>query len=274
MGSGAFLVQACRYLAERLLEAWAKAGTGGRHLPIDPTERMIEARRIVAERCLYGVDRNSMAAELAKLSLWLVTMSRHRPFGYLDHALRAGDSLLGVTDVNQVIYFHLNPAVGKKLHGGIFNLSEEIRIALGKALDARGKIRDHQTLDITDIQEMQLLGSRAAEYTEIARLVADAVVGATLAGGAVEDSRLAERYSRLGHILGANMSSSESLSEIVQADLNDDLPSGESDRRPLHWPLEFPEAFSGDDPGFDAIVGNPPFKGGQKITGDLGGSSP
>ena len=93
MGSGAFLVQACRYLAERLVEAWENAekqhpgevlitpeGTFSegapteRLIPADASERIAIARRVVADRCLYGVDINPMAVEMAKLSLWLITV--------------------------------------------------------------------------------------------------------------------------------------------------------------------------------------------------------
>ena len=67
-------------------------------IPADPDDRMILARRLVAERCLYGVDKNPLAVEMAKLSLWLVTMAKDRPFDYLDHALKCGDSLVGVDE--------------------------------------------------------------------------------------------------------------------------------------------------------------------------------
>src|SRR5207253_1101741 len=121
MGSGAFLVQSCRYLSEKLVAAWENAGQveplqngsnrrlqtapeglpsqgkpGEELLPIDPEERLALARRLVSERCLYGVDKNPMAVEMAKLSLWLITLSKNKPFTFLDHALRPGDSLLGV----------------------------------------------------------------------------------------------------------------------------------------------------------------------------------
>ena len=90
MGSGAFLVAACRYLAERLQEAWTGLGAGewtafGNRrdeapdeppVPADPLEREQLARRLVAERCLYGVDKNPMAVEMAKLSLWLITLAQ------------------------------------------------------------------------------------------------------------------------------------------------------------------------------------------------------
>lgn len=151
MGSGAFLVQSCRYLAERLVEAWENVETaanlspsppseGGegrgevgdpqspirnlkfiktpegdlatgdpseRLVPADAAERLAIARRYVADRCLYGVDINPMAVEMAKLSLWLITLQRDRPFTFLDHALKCGDSLLGASSVQQIENFSL-----------------------------------------------------------------------------------------------------------------------------------------------------------------------
>lgn len=59
-------------------------------LPLDETERLVVARSMVVDRCLYGVDINPMATEMAKLSLWLITMRRDRPFHFLDHALKCG----------------------------------------------------------------------------------------------------------------------------------------------------------------------------------------
>ncbi|MCB0104941.1 MAG: hypothetical protein KDE53_03515, partial [Caldilineaceae bacterium] len=98
MGSGAFLVQVCRYLADRILEALELEGFFGSHqgtkarrkedhsifAPLlettDPDERTILARRLVGERCLYGVDKNPMAVDLSKLSLWLATLAKDHPF--------------------------------------------------------------------------------------------------------------------------------------------------------------------------------------------------
>jgi hypothetical protein len=97
MGSGAFLVEACRALAARLVKAWerwpAKRPT---NIPADEDEDL-HARRLVAQRCLYGVDKNPLATDLAKLSLWLATLARDHEFTFLDHALKSGDSLVGLT---------------------------------------------------------------------------------------------------------------------------------------------------------------------------------
>ena len=80
----------------------------------DPHEVFIAACRAVADRCVYGVDRDPMAVEMAKLSLWLVTLSKERPFSFLDHALKAGDSLLGITDLEQLRHLHMDPAIGRR----------------------------------------------------------------------------------------------------------------------------------------------------------------
>ena len=89
MGSGAFLVAACRFLADLLVTAWHAHNKVPKDIPPDEDE-ILHARRIVAQRCLYGVDKNPMAVDLAKLSLWLATLAKDHPFTFLDHALRCG----------------------------------------------------------------------------------------------------------------------------------------------------------------------------------------
>ena len=103
MGSGAFLVEACRFLGEKLVEAWNHY----KELPAVPPDEdpSLFARRLVAQRCLYGVDINPFATDLAKLSLWLVTLAKDHPFTFLDHALRSGDSLVGFNRL-QIGQFH------------------------------------------------------------------------------------------------------------------------------------------------------------------------
>ncbi len=93
MGSGAFLVSACRYLAAAYEAALVR--TGAYHGSDFGARERVAARRTIAERCLYGVDLNPMAVQLARLSLWLATLAADRPLTFLDHHLQAGDSLLG-----------------------------------------------------------------------------------------------------------------------------------------------------------------------------------
>src|SRR5207244_2916011 len=94
MGSGAFLVEVCRQLGDVLVKSWHVHNQVPR-IPPDEDETL-HARRLIAQRCLYGVDKNPLAVDLAKLSLWLATLARDHPFTFLDHALRSGDSLLGL----------------------------------------------------------------------------------------------------------------------------------------------------------------------------------
>ena len=103
MGSGAFLVESCRQLGDALVEAWHAHG-GRPPLPPDEDE-LLYARRLVAQRCLYGVDKNGVAVDLAKVSLWLVTLAREHAFTFVDHALRHGDSLVGLSR-QQIERFH------------------------------------------------------------------------------------------------------------------------------------------------------------------------
>ncbi|MFN9659791.1 MAG: Eco57I restriction-modification methylase domain-containing protein, partial [Cyanobacteriota bacterium] len=96
MGSGAFLVAVCRFLAGWLVAAWEDPDGPG--FPPEfraEWDKDLYARRLIAQRCLYGVDKNPFAVNLAKLSLWLVTLSRELPFTFVDHALKEGDSLVG-----------------------------------------------------------------------------------------------------------------------------------------------------------------------------------
>src|SRR5207248_2592902 len=90
-----FLVEACRLMAERLVRAW-EVHKRTPKVP-DDEDVLTYARRLVAERCLYGVDKNPFAVDLAKLSLWLATVAQEHPFTFLDHALRHGDSLVGLS---------------------------------------------------------------------------------------------------------------------------------------------------------------------------------
>ena len=87
MGSGAFLVEACRQLGDELVKAWHVHDC----VPVIPPDEdeLLHARRLVAQRCLYGVDKNPMAVDLAKLTLWLATLAKDHPFTFLDQACGA-----------------------------------------------------------------------------------------------------------------------------------------------------------------------------------------
>lgn len=282
MGSGAFLVQVCRFLSARLVEAWSIEEAAGRmvdltgqvherhtsveSMPPGAEIRAENARRIVAERCLYGVDQNPLAVELAKLSLWLVTLSKGRPFGFLDHNLRCGDSLLGVSRLEQLTELSLDPSTTRQ--GRLFG--KAIERAVAEAVELRRKLHEIPIRDILDVEAMAMIDADARKKLEAAELLADAFVGAVFAAeGADIETRIAALAADADRVFKGEDRAIDALVGRATKDLSKDSPRGTA-RRPFHWPLEFPAVFHGATPGFDAIVGNPPFLGGQRITGVAG----
>ncbi len=283
MGSGAFLVQACRYLAERLVEAWERAerehpdqvlvtpdgelsaaSPSERMLPPDAAERLALARRYVADRCLYGVDINPMAVEMAKLSLWLITLQRDRPFTFLDHAFKCGDSLLGVTSVKQIENFSLRPG-DRQVTFATANLFRYIDAAAEK----RRGLEELPSNDNAQIGTKTRLHAEAEAATAKVKALADILIAFELRGldgTAYEDQRTEEAekvQALMKRDADARVDVSNPKSELAGA-AREALHS----RRPFHWGVEFPEVFSRG--GFDATIGNPPYLGAPKLTGTFG----
>jgi len=279
MGSGAFLVAACRYLADRLVEAWVAEGRADavRHRSGQPAadtevaQVELAARRLVAEHCLYGVDINPLAVDMAKLSLWLVTMDRERPFGFLDDRLQCGDSLLGLTSVEQLETLHVDPVAGRRLTADAFDFSAEWRSTLGQAADVRRQITAVPVVTARDVEHKQRLLADAQALSEPLQAVADAVTATGLTAAKTSARLTDAAFLGLGFTVQLAMPDDPGkLDELVET-LQAGRPAGTAPRRPLHWPLVFPEVFAdARDTGFDAIVGNPPFLGGKKISGALG----
>lgn len=280
MGSGAFLVGACRYLASALVEAWEREESpeivhrewdGWSVLYEDSDPTLMKARRLVAERCLYGVDINPMAVEMAKLSLWLVSMDPARPFTFLDDRLIAGDSLLGVTNVDQIRYMHMDPKAGRELHAAVALDEKDFAKGLWELIDATATMRRELAEMPGDTAEQ--VAAKAAKLGEVraatgrTKAYADLVVGAGLAG-AGKSAAAANNLFVIATEVATEAGGK--ARERAREWLATDQPAGAFNRMPVHWPLEFPEIFSDRGVGFDAVIGNPPFLGGTKITGATG----
>jgi len=259
MGSGAFLVEACRQLGDHLIDAWAAHDVTPTDIPPDEDE-VLYARRLVAQRCLYGVDKNDMAVDLAKLSLWLVTLAKDHPFTFLDHSLRHGDSLVGLSR-QQIIGFHWEPKKQKQFG------EELIQKRLDRATEARAKILNaREDVPYRDQERRMAL---AEEALSIVRLTADACVSAFFSG-----SRKKDREARCAQLFDDVALHYQNLKDgrfdrgvrdrIAQAAAS--LRTGEHPIPPFHWEVDFPEVFSREKAGFDAFVGNPPFLGALRIT--------
>lgn len=287
MGSGAFLVQACRWLSDRLVESWSQVETLGQTvsvdgevldagatkelLPRDSEARTVIARRLIAERCLYGVDLNPLAVELAKLSIWLVTLAKGRPFGFLDHNLRCGDSLLGIHRLDQLTELSMTPERKGERSGHLFG--QDIKKAVLDAIELRQRLREMPIRDIHDVEAMARLDADARHLLDVPERIADAFIGQVFAIGGNRTSlevALSSLAIQAGQAINGRLDSLIAINDQAATTLAVELPSGKAVRRPFHWPLEFPEVFQREGCGFDALVGNPPFVTGKRISTYLG----
>ena len=268
MGSGAFLVETCRYLADRLVEAWTREGR--MELVASTGEDVVNhARRLVAQRCLYGVDKNRFAVDLAKLSLWLETLAADLPFTFLDHALRWGDSLVGL-DFRQIRGFHWQPEAQETL------ASQALKEALDEVVDLRRQILDLAGEGPEMQPKKELLLRDADDAVAHARLLGDLVVGAFFAHPK-KKAREQELARRLTLVNAWLQDGGEPPTELwtLRDEIHQQTPV-------FHWMLEFPEIFYADRPDpldgdrvnqaafIDAFVGNPPFAGKNQINESSG----
>ena len=248
MGSGAFLVEACRQLGDALVEAW-RAHQAAPALPAGEDE-VVVARRQVAQRCLYGVDRNPMAVDLAKVSLWLATLARQEPLTFVDHALRHGDSLVGLSR-RQIEAFHWD-AASKHSQQGFETIP--VREQVAKVAELRRRIREAGA-GVTDWDLRDWWNEARFELDKV-RLFGDLATAAFFEGGKPKQ-REARRAEYAGAVLDGR---ADAFRGILADRRRDDPPFA-----PFHWDLEFPEVFEQASPGFDAIVGNPPFAGKNSV---------
>jgi len=253
VGSAAFLVETCRQLADVLVRAWRVHG-GRPALPPDETEELL-AMRTIAQRCLYGVDRNPMAVDLAKLSLWLATLAKDHPFTFLDHSIRAGDSLVGLT-TKQIAAFTWGPTAGVQRLLGQDRMEKRIAAATAYRRD----ILEAGDLLLPTLKAQKLI--LADEALDEIRFVGDLAIAAFF--GAEKDKARRDQREDLLHRFTATAADIPGRIELKKVVAN--LRGGKFPVTPFHWEIEYPEVFDRENPGFDGIVGNPPFLGGTRIS--------
>jgi hypothetical protein len=228
MGSGAFLVETCRQLAEVLVASWRVH----KRMPVIPPDEdeLLHARRLVAQRCLYGVDKNPIAVDLAKLSLWLATLAKDHPFTFLDHALRCGDSLVGLTR-KQIVDFHWKDTPQHAYEQKF--IVESVQTATRYW---------QEILDGGDFLSPLLKAQKLAvadQALNTVRFVGNLVVAAFF-GADNDKKRQAKREDLLGLLAGylqGNIALRPTKAE-------QELRAGPKGITPFHWEIEFPEVFS------------------------------
>jgi Eco57I restriction-modification methylase len=250
MGSGHFLVRVCEYLAEEIA---TNPYTGDEDADkVEGTENSLNYwKRVVAETCIFGVDINPMAVELAKLALWLETVQAGPPLGFLDHRLRVGDSLVGAR-INDLGTLPDTPPLIENVY------RQSIDRVLNNLLSPLAEIKATPSKSVTAVKMKDGLYSQTfRSTTESFRAVADIWCAEFF----LEDSEKvkSDQYEELLERL--NSGEPLVLPEAAQKIID----KVHKKRKPFfHWELEYPDVFycsSGrrSDAGFDVIVGNPPY---------------
>jgi hypothetical protein len=266
MGSGAFLVAACRYLAAAYESAVVREGAVA---AFDVTEAdRARFRRTIAQRCLFGVDVNPMAVQLGRLSLWLTTLAGDRPLTFLDHHLRDGNSLVGASPEDVA---RQPPLRGgrRRAAAPLFELAS-LDADIGSAVVPRMSLaRDPgDTIEQVRAKE-QLLRSLQQDEAPLARwkTVSDLWCAEWFRGGRHVTAAM------FGTLVDFVIGRGSALPVQTCRPLLEESRSIAERMRFFHWPLEFPEVFYERDgtprasPGFDAVIGNPPW---EMLRGDRG----
>jgi type II restriction/modification system DNA methylase subunit YeeA len=257
MGSGHFLTSAVDYLAREIIDAQEKQADQQGIETIDEEHDINWARRKVAQRCIYGVDLNPLATELAKVSLWLRTLAAEQPLAFLDHHLKTGNSLVG-SDIEDVLS---NGEGDTGAESGQLTLQQSFDRTRQQAIEhVMDRFQDLLSIDnetLEDAKEMEDMYDEVRGDPLYQHLLAMANVhtaeqfGLDVPGDAYE--RMARALKR------------DSWTKIEGQDWFKSAQAIADDERFFHWELEFPIAFYEQDgkrkenSGFDAIIGNPPY---------------
>jgi Eco57I restriction-modification methylase len=273
-GSGHFLVAAARRIAKRIA-----AEETGEAEPPEPEIR--RALRRVVGRCIYGVDVNPMAAELAKVSLWLEALEPGKPLSYLDQNIRVGNSLLGVTPA--LLADGLPDAAFTAIEGddkkvctalkkqnamerqGQHDLFSQSGIPVSNAVLAKQASTIATTLpdsleDLHIHQQREAEALAASKERRIQKLLADAWCAAFVQPKTEETRTTAITQAVIENFSADDGSLSRAAAEKLVGDLTREY-------RFFHWHVEFPHIFrvgggspQGWDGGFSCVIGNPPWE--------------
>ena len=255
MGSGHFLVEATDYIAREIIHAREMARQEELESEAVAEADIHWARREVVRNCIYGVDLNPMAVELAKLSLWLTTVAANKPLSFLDHHLRCGNSLIGA-ELENLAVLPGRPSEDTPLWSfGLRSHTEKLlkKYSLMAALPddslAMVKWKEDQFRQIKEGE----LSKRMAELANVWL--------STYFGNKVSEDDYFEMQNQINPEKFPDWSALRSQEWFLRAQ---ELAQA---KRFFHWELEFPEAFQGENRGFDVVIGNPPYANAWTMTG-------
>lgn len=262
-GSGAFLVAAARFLAKHVVDAWTAEEAITAEEKAHPDRAYERAIREVIARCLYGADINPMAVEMCKLSLWLVSLDPTKPFSFVDDKIFCGNSLLGVTSIEQLRRLHIYPErADANLITELVGVDAKLAEATRLRRELASPIVEHDPMRSSAGKKRLLL--QAKKVTAELRDVGDGVIAAGLAHGGKPSRRLDGAYKALSWALGEAYPSDGSdgdrakLDAILEQGLTPTVDTDYERWQAIHWVIEAPDVML-DHGGFDSLIGNPPF---------------
>lgn len=259
MGSGHFLVASAQRVTDFIVELLNATDWQNDEISTDP----ILWKRRAVERCIYGVDKNPLAHELAKLSLWIASASAGKPLTFLDPHLKCGNSLYGapLTRLSSLPHEQgKRPQGSEKRDDPLFRMAREKML-----LDAVAELSEVRAVDsdtIAEVKHKEAFSKRVDEKLERLKLIADLWL-ATLFGLKTEHGKALSdaEYDQYLHDL-----TSEAPDDVNQAQFQSNYILQQAHRIAereefFHWELEFPDSVINGECRFDAIVKNPPYVG-------------
>jgi len=256
MGSGHFLTSAVDYLAREIINAQERQAEQQGVESIEQSHDINWARRQVAQRCIYGVDLNPLAVELAKVSLWLRTLAAEQPLAFLDHHLKTGNSLVG-SDIEDIL------SNGESAtERGQLTLQQSFAQARRQALQhVMNRFQDLLSIDnksLEDVKEMEDVFEEVRDDPLYQHLLAMANVHTAEKFGLDVPS---DAYERMAEALR-----DDSWEDVKYQDWFTSAQAMAEEEDFFHWELEFPVAFYNNngerraESGFEAVIGNPPYR--------------
>ncbi len=248
MGSGHFLIRACQFFAEQVA-----TNPNTRHTPTDALRGdesiLTYWKRRIGESCLFGVDKNPLAVELAKLALWLETVAAHQPLTFLDHHFREGDSLVGAS-IEELGNLPDAPPLMRN------EFQAHVQRTLPKVLKALTSIQELPSDDVRQVKAKQAILHKELEpLQEPLRSAADLWCSTLVPES---EARLRpQQYEAALQYLDQPKKLRSLLDGSPYRQLLDRFHQSET--AAFHWQLEFPTVFMHGNPGFHAVVGNPPY---------------
>ncbi len=247
MGSGHFLVEATDYIAREIIHAREMARQEELESEAVAEADIHWARREVVRNCIYGVDLNPMAVELAKLSLWLTTVAANKPLSFLDHHLRCGNSLIGA-ELGKLAVLPSRPPEDTPLWS--FGLKSHTE-GLLKKYSLMAALPD-DSLAMVKWKEDQFRQIKQSELSRRMAELADLWLSTYFGNKVCEDDYF-EMQNHINPEKFPDWSALRGQEWFIRAQ---ELAK---EKRFFHWELEFPEAFQGVSQGFDVVIGNPPY---------------